>query len=107
MRGGRLGMQIDLTRPDEFTFANVQALIASGDDRSATQVRVTTNGVAYLSKVVGAEQIAGLAFRLETFSAGNDYVGPSAARDEKWVERVYRCLRKHWPHPESTYVDLF
>lgn len=100
-------MQIDLTDPTQFTLENVRALIASGDDRAHTQVRVTKKGIAYLSTTVGADDIGGLAFRLETFSAGNDYVGKTAARDDDWVKRVYECLKNNSPKPSSSYIDHF
>ena len=99
-------MKIDLTRPSDFTLDNVRMLIASGDDHTATQIRVTKEGIAFLSKAVGGEQIEGLVFRLETFWAGNNCVGPNAANDREWIKRVYQCLKKHWPHPESTYIDI-
>ena len=100
-------MQIDLNKSSDFTLANVAKLITSGDDTSDTQLRVTTKGIAYLSKTVGAQSINDLAFRLETWSAGSDYVGMAASQDTKWVERVYNALKKNWPNPTTTYIDVF
>ena len=100
-------MTIDLNDPLKFTVDNVRKLIASGNDRSHSQLRVSETGIAYLSDTVGGDQIDDLAFRLETFSAGRDYVGEAASRDEEWVERVYKALKDNWPNPTSTYIDLF
>ena len=81
-------MTIDLKKPQNLTTDNVRELIASGDDSSNTQLRVHKTGIAYLSKTTGAEQIGDLAFRLETWIAGNNYVGEAASQDDEWVEFV-------------------
>jgi hypothetical protein len=57
--------------------------------------------------VVGAEDIDNLCFRLETWSAGNRYVGPDAANDDDWVDRVYKVLQENWPNPKTSYIDVF
>lgn len=97
-------MQIDL---NDFSIENVRALISSGSDDTHTQLRVKPNGIAYLSKVVGNSDVKGLAFRLETWVAGNGYVGLKAAEDDGWVKRIYECLNKNWPTPTDTYIDYF
>ena len=98
-------MPLDLNDPNQFTLAGVSALIASKDDSQNRQLRVTKNGIAYLSDEVGNENIDGLAFRLETWDAGNDYCGVDAAASPDWVKNVYNMLRKNWPDPKSTYID--
>jgi len=100
-------MTIDLNDPVDFTVDNVRKLIASGSDRSHTQIRVSKDGIAYLSNTVGADQTDDLAFRLETFSVESDYVGEKASKDDAWVERVYKALKNNWPEPTSTYIDLY
>ena len=50
--------------------------------------------------------IEDLAFRFETWTAGNAYVGPDAAKDDKWVEKVYNDLKENWPNPKSAYIDF-
>ena len=57
--------------------------------------------------MVGAEDIDNLCFRLETWSAGNGYVGPDAANDDEWIDRVYDVLQENWPDPKSQYIDIF
>ena len=100
-------MQIQLNDPNQFTLENVRKLIASGDDSTHTQLRVTKNGIAYLSDIVGAEDIDGLAFRLETLLAGSDDVGQNAAKDDHWVKKIFECLQSNWPKPTSSYIDRF
>lgn len=100
-------MQIDLKKPNDLTIENVRSLIASGTDDTHSQIRVSKDGIVYLSKTIGNRDIEGLAFRLETLQAGNGYVGPVAAQDTKWITRLYECLKANWPNPSSTYIDYF
>jgi len=44
---------------------------------------------------------------MEIFSAQSDQVGEQASRDDVWVERVYKALRKNWPNPASKYIGDF
>jgi hypothetical protein len=97
-------MRIDLNDPAQFTKENVALLIASEEDDRDWQLRVTSEGIAYLSSVVGADRIEGLAFRCETWIEGNGYVGKEAAADESWVRQVYADLRRNWPNPTDSYI---
>jgi hypothetical protein len=98
-------MEIDLSNANDLTLESVKCLVASGTDDTDTQLRVTSNGVVFLSKTVGNIDIDGLAFRLETWIAGNGYVGKAAAEDLEWVEKIYECVKNNWPNPNSTYID--
>ena len=100
-------MQIDLNDPDQFTLEQVRRLIASGNGSRHTQLRVNGAGLAWLSEVVGGQQLEGLRFRLETWAAGSGCVGPIAAEDERWVRQVFKALRDNWPEPASDYIDLY
>lgn len=97
-------MQINLS--EKFTIEDVANLLASKDDSQYRQLRVTKNGIAYISDEVGADNIDGLAFRFETWDAGNDYCGVKASRDTSWVRRVYDDLKENWPSPKSAYIDF-
>ncbi len=57
--------------------------------------------------VVGAEDIGNLCFRLGTWLAGNGYVGPGAANEDEWIDRVYDVLQENWPNPKSPHIDVF
>lgn len=59
---------IDLNNPEALTRGSVAQLIASASDRTNTQLRVTKDGLAFISSTdVGANNVEGVAFRLETF----------------------------------------
>ena len=101
-------MTIDLNQAGALTQDSVRRLPASVGDRTNTQLRVTKAGIAFISiKHVGADAIDDLAFRLETFGAGGDHVGPAVAQDPEWVNRIYQVLKDNWPTPSSSYIDLF
>jgi hypothetical protein len=100
-------MEIDLNDPNQFTKENVKRLIASGYGFAPTQLRVSRNGIAHLSHIVGFEEVENLSFRLEHWCAKGGYVGKSAASNDEWVERIYSCLRENWPNPRSTHIDTY
>ena len=101
-------MTIDPNQSGALTLESVRKLLASASDETHTQLRVTTARIAFISSTdVGSENTDGLAFRLETFCQGNDYVGAAAANDDEWVGRIYRVLQKNWPNPSDEFIDLF
>ncbi len=100
-------MQIDLTDPQQFTLETVRQLIAAGDGAVHNQLRVSRDGRAWLSTVVGGAQLDGLLFRLETWAAGSGCVGSVAAEDDRWVNQVFNALRNNWPKPAGDYIDLY
>lgn len=100
-------MQINLNDSNDFTLENVRALIASGTDDTPSQIRVSKDGMAFLSKTIGNIDTDDLAFRLETYMAGNGYVGAEAAKDAGFITRIYECLKENWPNPSSTYIDYY
>ncbi|WP_395602919.1 hypothetical protein AB4P97_08250 [Pseudomonas sp. A1230] len=99
-------MQIDLTKPGALSRQSVKQLIASVDDSTHVQLRVTVDGIAFISTTdVGNQNTDNLLFRLETWCAGNDYVGLKAASDADWVEQVFQDLANNWPTPKSDYIE--
>lgn len=98
---------IDLKDPTQFTLQGVKELIASMDDSENRQLRVTKSGIAFLSDRVGPDGTDDLAFRFETWDAGNGYVGVAASQDEKWVRKIYEALKKNWPTPISSCLDSY
>ena len=100
-------MEIDLTNPNDFTRERVRELIGSGDDSNNSQLRVTKFGRAYISSVVGAEEIDDLCFRIETWSPENGNVGSDAANDDEWIDRVYKVLQENWPNPKGPKIDVY
>lgn len=96
---------IDLNNPDEFTLENVRELIRLGDDSTHSQIRVTKGGSAYLSKTVGAYNLQGVKFCLETLDPDNGYVGEEAAKDDAWVKNVFNDLKNAWHSDARGLVD--
>jgi hypothetical protein len=101
-------MKVDLSDPKEFTTDNIRRLIASGDNRYHSQIRVNHGGIAELSKSVGNDgKKKKWAFSISIFGAQSDKVGEAASQDEAWVKRIYDALRKNWPEPSSKHIDDF
>lgn len=101
-------MQIDLNQPGALTKQAVRDLIASVTDEDHVQLRVSKTGKAFISTTsVGADNIDDLSFRLETWVAEGGWVGPEAAQDDEWVTRIFEVLRKNWPNPEWSYIDIY
>ena len=101
-------MQIDLKNPESLTLSAVRKLLASASDDVHTQLRVSKQGIAYISSgVVGGVDIDGLLFRLETWAAGSGYVGNIAASDEVWLMQIFNALKENWPNPPFDYIDVY
>ena len=100
-------LELNLNDPKQFTLDNVRSLIASKDDSQDRQLRVTKLGIAYLSDVVGADDIDDILFRFETWDAGNDYAGINASKNDKHVFSIYNALQKNFPNPSSSYLDFY
>lgn len=101
-------MQIDLKNPESLTLSAVRKLLASASDDEHTQLRVSKQGIAYISSgVVGGADIDGLLFRLETWAAGSGYVGNIAASDEVWLMQIFNALKENWPNPPFDYIDVY
>lgn len=92
---------------ETLTLEEVRDLIANADDQYDNQIRVKNNGEVFISRTVGAENIADLRFRFETFDAGNNYVGINAANDSKYVEDTYTNLKKCWAEGRTGYIDYY
>ncbi|OKP00634.1 hypothetical protein [Xenorhabdus eapokensis] len=91
----------------KFRENDVKALIGSELDDQHWQLRVSMSGGAYLSsewKAVGLESVL---FRFETFCMGNDYVGPNAANDLHFVQRITNALNENWSKKNRGYIDTF
>lgn len=98
-------MQVDLSK--NYNFQDIADLLASGDDSTHTQLRVSQDGKAYLSKDIGNDNLNGVALRFETWLAGNGYVGTDASNDTEFVTRIFNALQNNWPNPKSDFIDFF
>lgn len=92
---------------ETMTLDQFRELIASGDDNHRNQIRVSISGDVYLSQdITGAMQLDGVAFRLESFDAGNKYVGKEAAEDDRLVIPMYKAIKENWENgAKRTYID--
>ena len=97
-------MQINLNHP--FTTGDVKKMIASKDDSQRRQLRVTSDGIAFLSDEIGNINIDDLAFRVEIWLIGSRYTGEEAANDPNWVSRVETVLRSNWPNPTEPLIEI-
>jgi hypothetical protein len=101
-------VQIDLNNPVSLTLDAVRQLIAAANDDVHNQLRVSKEGIAWISSAhVGGVAIDGLLFRLETWSAGSGCVGPVAASDSVWVMQIFNALQDNWANPRFDYVDVY
>jgi hypothetical protein len=96
---------INLNDPAQLSRENVAKLIGSQLDTQNWQLRVSKQGIAFLSAIVGSLDLEDVAFRFETWGVGNNYVGFQAAHDEKWVDEIYNDLLKNWPNPQASFID--
>lgn len=101
-------MSIDLSSTSSLTLDAVRQLIAGGNDTVHNQLRVSRDGIAWLSTdAVGGRNLQGLLFRLETWAAGSGCVGPVPASDGVWVTQIYNALNDNWPIPSADYIDVY
>lgn len=91
------------------TLEQLRQLIANGDDRYDSQIRVSHDGMVYLSQdAVGAECIDDVAFRFETFCANNGFVGAAAAEVDSHVKPIFNALKGNWNNGcKKRYIDDF
>lgn len=61
----------------------------------------------HLSPIGFEESVPSMRVRFSTFCQGNGYVGPAAAADTEWMERLFRKLAKMTLTPRCQFVDDF
>lgn len=86
------------------TLDQLRDLIASGDDSHDNQIRIKIDGEIFLSSDVGADNLTGIQARFDTFDAYNDYVGPRAAADSKFIQRLFNAIQA-WKKSPRPYID--
>ncbi len=91
-------------------------LIASKNDNAGHHmIWVSVDGDVSLDLIPPARSPVGYAdlledrmqFRFETMLAGNGYVGPDAARDYSWINRVFAGLLRNYESGARGYIDAF
>jgi hypothetical protein len=82
----------------------LRQLLAQYDDRAGQHVLwVDAAGGVHLSRLLEVHTADDLQqahpdmrLRYETFLKGNEYVGPGAAEDDRWVSDLFDRLLKEW-----------
>jgi hypothetical protein len=104
-------MTLDLNA--SWTDADLAKLLASVEDDRDWRLEVDKSGKAALidksAHPTGADYDEGLHCFLETWMAGTDFVGPSAASDKTLVGKIAKALRENFPDlkgPKFVYVQL-
>lgn len=105
-------MTINLNNAGELNRASVRQLLAGGRDDIDVELRVTDDGIVFLSEVTGPERMGGICFRIggmNTDAHDREFIGPNAAAmtDDNLVDQVVRTIAKYWEiKPVSRYADL-
>jgi hypothetical protein len=104
-------MAVDLKK--DWTDADIAALIGSVTDDRDWRLEVSAEGVADLAdktaNPTGVDYDGILHCFLETWMAGTDFVGPSAAGDKTLVAKIAKALRENYPALKANkfiFVDL-
>lgn len=92
-------MSLDLKA--EWSDADVAKLMGSVKDDREWRLEVDKNGIVSLHDMsnnpTGADYDEGLHGFFEIWSAGTDFVGPSAAGDKELVGKIVKALRDNYP----------
>ncbi len=103
---------IDINDPTQRTKGNVRRMIASGDERQHSQIRLRKDGRLYVAHVLFSEdRLQGVLFRSQIYTAGENRVGLAAAEDTEYIREVceglkklheaYETLKTEWPRPRD------
>jgi hypothetical protein len=97
----------------DWTDADIAALIGSVTDDRDWRLEASADGVADLAdktaNPTGVDYDETLHCFLETWMAGTDFVGPSAAGDKNLVAKIAKALRENYPDLKAkkfVFVDL-
>jgi hypothetical protein len=86
-------------KPRQFDKEDIRRAIARGDDTKQNVLIVDIEGNVKLLDVeanLDYQQDPRIAAAYSIFQPGNDYVGTAAARDERFINDVYRGLMLDW-----------
>ena len=87
-----------------WTDADVAILVGSVADDRDWRLEVSKQGIAFLhdmSDPTGEEYDEMLHCYLELWTAGGDFVGAAAARDQTFIGKVAQGLRKNYPELQN------
>lgn len=81
---------------DTLTRNELVDMIKNGNDSHDNQIRIKENGDIFLLETNEPNRSDDIRFYFQTFPAGDDLVGPDAARDENFIETLYKALTHYW-----------
>ncbi len=91
-------MPIDLK--NDWSTADVSALLASVEDDRSWRLEVTSDGIAQLNDMGTTPDQAyddSLHCCFEIWDEGTDFVGPGAAQDKDLCAKLERMMRENYP----------
>jgi hypothetical protein len=98
-------MFIDIRDNNDFSVAGVKKLLASKDDSSHRQMRVSHDGRVGLYNYEGRPDSGEFKFWFEVWCGGNDYSGSKASNNSDYVNRVHFDLKNAWQNDSIGLVD--
>ena len=91
----------------KFTLEDFRQMISNADGRTLNQVRINSNGLIYISMspAVGNRDLIGVKTSYETSAPYNEYVGPKAASDKRYIKAEYDQIKLAWKSGVHGYID--
>ena len=100
------GEKVEQYNIHTLTMDQLREMIRSGDDSKANQIRIKSDGTIFLSNIVGLDCLIGIAGRFEVFQPNNGYVGEGAAKNERYIKRLFLTIKDWIDHPRS-FIDIW
>ncbi len=88
------------------TMEQLREMIRSGDDSKKNQIRIKCDGTIFLSDIVGLDHLTEIAGRFEIFQPNNGCVGENAAKNDKYIKRLFLTIKDWIVHPRS-FIDVW
>ncbi|MFH1829041.1 MAG: hypothetical protein ABH824_07310 [Nanoarchaeota archaeon] len=85
-----------ITKPNDFYTAELEKIIANGDDNQDNALILDLNGNFKLINRSLIDESTPIAVRYETFCAGNGYVGLEASADHNFINDTYLSMLEGW-----------
>jgi hypothetical protein len=97
------------------TLDQLRDMLRSHDDRAGDHVVwVTRSGDVRLDRLPRGGNVhefvaahPDMQLRLETFQAGNGYVGPEAAGDDAWIAELFGWLTRTWSEAKGRQLVVY
>ena len=97
-------MIIDLKNKENITLNNVIKLLSSKDDSIHRQLRISKDGIAFISDDVSMKNLKDIIYRSEIWTAKSGYLGKNLTNDYRFEERILKDLLENYPIPQDSFV---